>query len=301
MFAVSTSWNAWRHSQGQDIVNEIKELGFNQVELNFNLNSTIVEQIHSLTKQGLVDVVSVHNFCPIPKGFTRKQASPDMLSLAASDEQERNQAVNYTKMSVDTASKLGARVLVLHLGRVEVEEKIRTLASCINSHALQDCDSLKLKMQKERKLKAGRFFAQALKSLEQLCPYAQRRKVKLGIENRYYFSEIPSIEEMEIILKTFPEPALYYWHDVGHAQVYENLGFLKHKTILDRFSQRMIGIHLHDIEGIDDHRAPLKGKFDFRLLKKYVNENMLLVLETHHPAKAQDIIRGKEYLEKLFA
>lgn len=155
-------------------------------------------------------------------------------------------------------------------------------------------------MQKERDQKSKRFFAQTLRSLEQLSSYAQKCKVRLGIENRYYFSEIPSIEEMEVILATFPSPPIYYWHDVGHAQIYENLNFFEHKIMLDKFGPSMIGIHLHDVEAIDDHRAPLKGKFDFSLLKRYIRRKTLKVLEPHYPASAEDIIQGKRYLEKLF-
>ncbi|GAI91730.1 unnamed protein product, partial [marine sediment metagenome] len=113
------------------------------------------------------------------------------------------------------------------------------------------------------------------------------------------FCEIPTPEEMQAILTVFSGAPIYYWHDVGHAQIYENLGFFKHKALLDRFKQRMLGIHLHDIDGIDDHRAPLKGRFDFNLLKPYVKKETLKVLEPHYPATAEEIIRGQRYLKKL--
>lgn len=301
MFALSTSWNALQYSRAKDIIKEIKALGFDRVELNFNLTPAMVDEMLLLKEQGLIKVVSVHNFCPIPEGISRKSASPDMFSLSALDEEERAKAVRYTCKTIDTASRIGAEVVVLHAGRVEVEERIKELVSIYRTQDSQRYNSLKEQMLRERKEKSKKFFTQALKSLEQLCRYAQKRKVKLGIENRYYFYEIPDFKEMEIILATFPGPPLYYWHDVGHAQIYENLGFFEHKAILDRFSQRMIGIHLHDIEETDDHRAPLKGKFDFSLLKTYIKKETLKVLEPHYPATAEEIIRGRNYLEELFS
>lgn len=300
MFALSTSWNAWRYSQAKDIIKEIKGLGFDQIELSFNLTSSMVDEMISLKDRGLIEVVSIHNFCPIPQGISRNEATPDIFSLSTLDEHERQKALHYTKRTIDTASRIGAEVVVLHLGRVEMEEKIRELALLYRNYDRQRYNRLKTQVLKERKAKSERFFTQTLKSLKILCNYAQKYKVKLGIENRYYFSEIPNTEEMELILATFPNSLLYYWHDVGHAQVYENLEFFKHKTILDKFSHRMYGIHLHDIEGVDDHRAPLKGKFDFSMLKTYIKRKTLKVLEPHHPAIAEDIIQGRKYLEELF-
>ena len=300
MFALSTAWNAWRYERAQDIIEEIKDLGFDKVELNFNLTSTIVDEMIALRKQGNIEVSSVHNFCPIPEGSSRREASPDMFSLSALDEQERQEAVRYTKETIDTASKIGASAVIVHAGKVEMQGNARSIISLHKSREQKRYERLKAELTKDRESKSGRFFSQALKSLEQLCKYAQGQKVKLGIENRYYFNEIPTIEEMEVILATFPSPPLYYWHDVGHAQVYENLSFFKHKLMLDKFSERMIGVHLHDIVGIDDHRAPLKGKFDFSMLKPYIRRGTLKVLEPHHPATKKDIVQGKRYLENLF-
>jgi len=300
MFALSTSWNALQYSQAKDIIKEINDLGFNQLELNFNLTSAMVDEMVALKERGLVKVVSVHNFCPIPDGVSRQKASPDMFSLSALSEKERKRAVYYTKKTIDTTSRIDAEVVVLHLGKVEIKDRINKLACVYRNKDKQGYIKLKKQMLRERKEKSERFFAQALRSLEELCSYAQRQKVKLGIENRYYFNEIPSFEEMQTLLEDFSSPPLYYWHDVGHAQVYENLELIKHKAFLDRFSQRMIGIHLHDIEGIDDHRAPLKGKFDFTQLLPYITRETIKVLEPHYPATAEDIIQAKKYLENLF-
>ncbi len=300
MYALSTSWNAARHSQGKDIINEIKGLGFDCIELNFTLSAEKVDEIAALREQGLIKIISLHNFCPIPEGISGQDASPDIFSLSALDEPERQKAVFYTKKTIDTAVRVGAKVVVLHVGKVEMPGNTKALFLLYQQRQRAKYYKLKAEMLKTRRAKSKKFLSQTLSSLEQLCRYAQKRKVKLGIENRYYFNEIPSREEMAIILENFPGPPLYYWHDVGHAQVYENMHFFAHRTLLDKFSQRMIGIHLHDIKGMDDHRAPLKGEFDFSLLKPYISKETLKVLEPHYPAKAEDIIRGRNYLEKLF-
>jgi sugar phosphate isomerase/epimerase len=79
------------------------------------------------------------------------------------------------------------------------------------------------------------------------------------------------------------------------------MGLYDHKRdFLDRLGSRLIGIHLHDVTGVDDHRAPLMGSFDFSILKPYIKKDTLLVLEPHYPAAPDEIIRGAEHISKLF-
>lgn len=300
MLALSTSWNALQYTRAKDIIKEIKSLGFERVELNFNLTSKLVEEMLKLQNEGVIKVVSLHNFCPIPEKVSRQKALPDFFSLSSLDEEERKLALRYTKRTIETAARFSAQAVVLHCGKVQVEEKIRQLAGLFQKKDQAAGQKLKQRMFEEREARAKQFFQQTLKSLDELCAYALKQGVNLGLENRYYFSEIPTSDEMETILAAFPGPPLYYWHDVGHAQVHENLGLFEHKMMLDKFGPRLFGMHLHDVEGIDDHRAPLSGKFDFSRLLPYVQKNTLKVMEPHRPASAPEIIRGKQYLEKLF-
>ena len=50
--ALSTSWNGFRYEDGKGIIREIRELGFKEVELSFNLTQRIVDDISGLVKKG---------------------------------------------------------------------------------------------------------------------------------------------------------------------------------------------------------------------------------------------------------
>ena len=298
MFSISTSWNSVLHANGADIINEVKSLGFDTVELNFALTSKVVNEILDLKNRGLIKVSSLHNICPLPEGVEPDEASPDYYSMASLDEKERRLAVEASKKTIDYAKKFSARAIVLHAGRVEIKDRTRELASLAGDK--ERFNALRLEMIRERDEKKGGHLDSVFKSLDELVPYAEQTGVALGIENRYYYREIPLVGELEKIFERFGSGSLHYWHDVGHAEVFERLGLARHKDFLNKFYDRLIGIHLHDIIGlITDHRAPGFGTFDFKILKPYITDKTIKVLEVHQPAHAEEVRGAARYLASV--
>ncbi|MDD5679902.1 MAG: sugar phosphate isomerase/epimerase [Candidatus Omnitrophica bacterium] len=300
MFGVSTAWNYSRHNDARSMIEEIKKLGIDAVELNFKLSKATVDGIAELVDKNFVRVLSLHNFCPVPDSIDISKASPDYYSLASLDTAERNRAVAETKHTMDTACRLKAKAIVVHSGRLDIRDRTRELAKAVED-GLNVADLIdSMHEERERALKKG-YLECLLKSIKELLGYSKKTDIKIGLENRFYFRELPSIEDFSAIFNVFEDTNIGYWHDTGHAQVYENLKLLRHAEYLEKFGHRLLGVHLHDVKGvIDDHNAPFTGDVDFSMLKPLMNAKIIKILEPHEPANAEDIKIAIGRLRKLY-
>jgi len=299
-FALSTSWNAFRHKSGKEMLFEIIKLGFDRVELSFNLEKPMISQIELLVKDGTIRVSSVHNYCPVPETLPREEALPDSYSLSSLNEEERKIALKYTKRSIDTAASLGAKAVVLHCGRVEAKDRTRELIGLFDRANPGSKEFLALRDQalKERSLSSASFFQKTLFSLDELNSYASKKSVLLGVETRFYLREIPSFEEVGLILDKFEGSNIYYWHDTGHAQVMENLQICAQLDFLKQYARSMIGVHLHDVSLCRDHLAPGSAELDFSIFKPYLKPDTVKVIEAHYPAKPEELQKARKILDE---
>jgi sugar phosphate isomerase/epimerase len=290
------------HTDSNKIIQEVKNLGFEEVELSFNFTSSMVETVRKLVGENQIKVVSLHNFCPIPDGLKREEALPDFFSLASPDETIRQKAVGFTQKTIDTAASLNARAVVLHCGRVEIPSRTGEL-TVLYAHGLKNSLSfsqIRGEIIAERSRNARPYFESSLKSLDELNSYARVKNILLGIETRFYYREIPSLDEIGIILETFEGSQIHYWHDTGHAQLMENLGFCARDEYINRYGGSMIGVHAHNIIGCRDHQAPVNGEFDFNRIAPYIKNGTIAIIEAHQPASGEELRKSREYLERLW-
>jgi len=127
--------------------------------------------------------------------------------------------------------------------------------------------------------------------LRRIIEHAASKKVRLALESRCGYEEIPTERELLALLDELNSPQLGYWHDFGHSQIKENLGFIDHAEWLRSIGPRAFGCHVQDcIWPAKDHETPFTGDVNFEKLIPLLPTNCLFVWEMS-PNKPADAIR----------
>jgi sugar phosphate isomerase/epimerase len=300
MLGISTCWWDTRSFRGDEIVGDILELGFEGVELEYRITNSIYQQMRPhLNKQ--VRVLSIHNFFPKPEDPAHAKADADLFLLSSPDKEERSRAVAYTIRTIEHASDLEAQAVILHLGRVDMANPKEGFVELYQGGKIDgNQGEAFLKEQTQiRQAKRQKNLDAVLFSLEKLNREAEHKGVLLGIENRYHFHEIPNFEELGIIFREFEGGMVRYWHDAGHAAVQEQLGISRHNDLLDAYSGKMIGIHLHDAKGLDDHFSPGQGEIDYGEIAPFLKQDLIKILEVHPKVGRNELLEGIQFIKKV--
>jgi len=292
MLAISTTWKYTPHTILKGFLAEIKGLGLEAIEIGYDFTSEKINALIPLLSDFNIQVSSVHNFCPLPEENIFKRFYTDYYRLSSLDETERAAAVRATKRTINTAAQLHARVVVIHAGVVEMDRAYtRDILALYRDGGAGTLryEKLKEELIRIRDIKKTLYIAAVIRSLEEILTYAKARGIKIGLECRYYPEEIPNLAEAGYLLKLFSSQGLVYWHDMGHAQVQENLGFSSQGAYMEQLAEYLYGFHIHDVEGLRDHKAPFTGTIDTDAIMTYMKPDMLKVIEAHPPASAQEI------------
>jgi sugar phosphate isomerase/epimerase len=261
-----------------------------------------MEGIQRYYDAGKVQFSTLHNFCPLPVEITR--ASPDCYQYSSHRESERERAIKLTFQTLDFAKRLGAGLVVLHLGRVPIDpftDKLVEMAEA-GEHLSRKYVKIKLKAVQQREKKAPLYLQRAKECLMRVVDYAAHKEVKLGIEGRQCYEEIPSEIELAALLDEINAPNLVgYWHDFGHIQIKENVGFVDHAEWLAHIAPRMFGGHLHDtVWPGHDHRPPFTGAIDYDKLIPLIPNPTTLVWEMGPRRKTNEIVESLEKWKAKF-
>jgi sugar phosphate isomerase/epimerase len=283
------------------MLREIRSLGLEYAELSHGIRISLLPGIFEAVDAGEIKISSLHNFCPLPMGVDRP--APNIYKFSSEDRRERDSAFKHTLKTLDTALRVKAKLVVLHTGCVEMKDYTDRLIDLVaeGKKGTPKYDKLCQELIEVREKKKARYQENAYEMIGRIVDEAKPRGLKLGIENREALEEIPFDHDFEAFFKEFRDPTVVYWHDTGHAQIKENLGFLNHRQHLEAMSPRLYGFHLHDVEPPGrDHRAPGRGCIDWTGLKPIVRPAHLKVFEFSPSLSPEDAKAGVDHLMSLW-
>jgi sugar phosphate isomerase/epimerase len=301
MIALSTSWLTERpHVTGTQIIREIVSLGFKSIELDYRITETMFREMRPLITETGLKVSSIHNFFPLPDHIPASEAGGDLFLFSSPDGEVRTKVIEHTLRTIRIAQDIGASAVVLHLGRVEMDPELDELRVLRQSGRLRSSEARLFRERKfgERQKRRQVYLESVLHTLNSLNEEADRRGVLLGVENRYHYHEIPSFDEIKIILDRFSGGAVRYWHDLGHAHALEQLGFLEPGALPQTYGPVLAGVHIHDARETNDHWAPGMGEIDFGALSQILRYAPLKVMEVHKKSTRTELLEGRDLLQK---
>jgi sugar phosphate isomerase/epimerase len=269
-------WSIGRFDRLADFFAAARQLGFNQVELNHEISTHMLDGI-DLHRES---ISSIHEPCPVEVSTAALKARDWLISSPRED--NRQQGVRAVQRSIDLARELGVPAVVVHAGRVEVDQQLErelwNLYEAGQAHG-PAYQALKERLVAARAARAGANLDAVRRSLVELAGYAGRAGVRLGLENRYHYLDIPLPGEMGMLLELVDDGRIGFWYDVGHAQTLDHLGFIPHEEWPRRYAGRILGVHLHDIQGLKDHFAAGLGEMNWAVPAAYLPDHVIRVCE----------------------
>lgn len=296
--SLSTCWCSHRHTDGYEMLAEMRELGFARAELSHGIRLELVPGILRAVDEELIAISSVHNFCPLPAAVER--AAPNLFQPSARKRTERALWLLHSQRTLEFATRVGARDVVMHSGSASFFFG--------SPEAVLEANPPAPPAPREKALArlrkgAARSMRDVLVSYTALIPTVEARGLVLCVENREGVLELPLDDEFDAFFAHFPEEApIGYWHDTGHARIKHEAGFLDHESHLAARAGRLVGFHLHDVDADgNDHRRPGTGSVDFAMIARYVRPHHTLVFEPHPSLTREEILESREFLLETLA
>ena len=283
------------------MLREIRDLGFDHAELSHGIRVSLMPGILEAVDAGEMKISSLHNFCPLPMGVTH--AAPNLYEFSDERPRERELAIKHTLKTFEFAVRVKAPVVVLHLGSIEMKDYTGKLSEMLERGEKDSPKYEKLcaEISKTLEAKKVKFVERTNDTLRKLLPEAEKRGLKLGCENRQALEEIPLDADFKFFFREFESPNIVYWHDCGHAQIKENLGFIHHALHLESLAARLAGFHVHDVQfPARDHCAPGTGMIDFAALKPFVKPEHIKVFELSPSLPVEAVKRGIAHLKLIW-
>lgn len=305
-YALSTNWCNRRLETGEAIADLALELGFDELELGFHTSQAEVAGYRRRLDQ--IRIGSVHAFAPVP--ISAPCGYPELYLLASEDDEARKMALFQVKRNVAFASDIGAETVVLHAGRVALDNwwcdlgTLRlndVLRAAKNDIAAPSYRKLLDKARTRRAKRGAKRLESFKRTLDELMPTLSEKGVTLALENLPYLEGFPNAEELASLLDELKDAPVKGWFDTGHDRVQRCHGWCADTPYAALEASRYRGMHLNDVVNFnDDHLPPGEGQVDFAALAPFARQMHHLVFEPNSAVSEEALRKGLKHIRSLW-
>ena len=226
------------------------------------------------------------------------RATGNRVHLASLNTDERKEAIRRTVRTMELAVELEVPIVVLHLGEVDTYDRTYLLQD-LYDYGEREFEAFSEKVAEAtewRKRKQVKHRDAALRSLDELNERALRMHLYIAIENRPRYYQMPNFDEVGLFFEEFYGSPMRYWHDVAHAALQECLGLCRAHTWLEAYAEHLIGVNLHDLQGLEAYHPPGTGDLDWDEVFAQVPADVVKVLEIQH-GEAAAVQEAREFCQ----
>lgn len=301
IFSFSNCWNIKRHTAGDEMLREIRGLGFRRVELNYNVTEEMLVTIEPMIERGEIGISSVHNTFPhVPD----PDYGTDSVLLGFEDKTKRQRAIELLVRSAEYARRYGGEAVVVHPGEVPFPDNIAQELGQIYSGQGRDSEAYRSKWSElmERRSAYSAGYVQTItESLYEVCDKAASKGVNIsfGIETRSRPQQIPTLAEAKTIIRALKGAPVGIWYDTGHAIMMDRMGLYDSVGEMEGLMDDIVGVHIHETIGLSDHWCPYVNSKDMEFYDAYlpmIERAQVKVYELKAACQPEDIHESHQLL-----
>lgn len=232
----------------------------------------------------------VHNYFPPPRDHF-------VLNIASSNKETRELSLSFIKRSIDLSNFLGSDRYMVHAG--------------YNAELKPPSKGDMFEVEAEFETQTSDAWNIMFDSLYELDSYGNKRGIKIGLENLFPFGDknrslLTDDKDINTFLNVINDNSnLGLLLDLGHLTISANYQSFDRNDVIDfivdKFSNKLFGIHLSENDGINDVHLPLeKESWQLQTAKRLYRKNLPVTLESRN-LKKEDVLSQFELISNYFS
>jgi len=295
-FSLSTTCYGSRLKTIEDQAFATVAMGFRRLEIGIAEIPVTLNGFEQSRRETGIEVRSLVAGCLDPRS-----EHPSGSKLGSLDEDVRERAVNCVRRHIRLARRYECPTVVVRGCEVEdpllQDEADRLQAKVLRDGPNPDISAQAIDLVDRVRKKGQRQIEHLCRSLHTLL--TEFPETKVAIESGQSLLDLLGFDAVGWVLEDLASKGIAYWHDTGRSQMRERLGLNPHGNWLDKYSSKMVGVHLQDAADGQAEMPPGTGEVDFKLVAGYLPRGAERVLEVNPRHGRAEILGAVQFLVDL--